>query len=98
MDLKDFLQDINDQPSYIVERKLNELIRQNYHFQNLSADNKDLVLAVVKKYKDDIRTGVGVSEYSIKEDMYRLHQKRLELKLTETDRKHIREILESFKQ
>ena len=97
MDLEDFLEDINDQPSYIVERKLNELVRKNHHFKNLSSDNKEIVLSLVKKYKDKIRTGVGVSQYTINRDMYNLYQKRLELKLTEVDRDHIRDILEGFK-
>lgn len=97
MDLEDFLEDINDQPSYIVERKLNELVRKNHHFKNLSSDNREIVLSLVKKYKDKIRTGVGVSQYTINRDMYNLYQKRLELKLTEVDRDHIRDILEGFK-
>ncbi len=97
MDLEDFLKDVNDQPTYIVERKLNELVRKNYHFQSLSSDNRELVLSLVKKYKDKIRTGVGVSQYVINRDMYNLYQKRLELKLTEVDRDHIRDILQGFK-
>jgi hypothetical protein len=98
MDLKDFLADIKDQPSYIIERNLNSLVRQNYHFQSLSSDNREIVLSLVKKYKEKLRTGVGVSQYVINRDMYNLYQKRLELKLTEVDRDHIRDILESFKQ
>lgn len=98
MDLKDFLANIKDEPSYIVERKLNELVRKNYHFQHLNAANKELVLSLVKKYKDKVRTGVGVSQYTINRDMYRLYEKRYDLKLTELDRDSIRDILESFKQ
>lgn len=98
MDLADFLKGINDEPSYIVERKLNELVRKNYHFKNLSSDNKDLVLSLVKKYKDKLRTGVGVSQYAINRDMYNLYQNRHKMELTEVDREHIRDILESFKQ
>jgi len=98
MDLNDFLANIKDQPSYIIERNLNSLVRQNYHFQSLSSDNREIVLSLVKKYKEKLRTGVGVSQYTINRDMYNLYQKRLKLKLTEVDRDHIRDILESFKQ
>ncbi len=98
MDLNDFLADIKDQPSYVIERNLNSLVRQNYHFQSLSSDNREIVLSLVKKYKEKLRTGVGVSQYTINRDMYNLYQKRLKLKLTEVDRDHIRDILESFKQ
>lgn len=97
MDLKDFLKDINDQPSYIIERKLDELIRKNYHFKNLNISNKELVLSLVKKYKEKFRHGRGISQYTINRDMYQLYRKRLKLDLTELDRKHIRQVLESFK-
>ncbi len=97
MDLQDFKKDINDEPSYIIERKLNELVRKNYHFEHLSESNKDLVLALVKKYKEKIRTGVGVSQLVINREMYKLYQSRYKMELTEVDRDHIRDILESFK-
>jgi len=97
MDLEDFLKDIKSQPSYIIERRLNELVRKNYHFKHLSEKNKELVLSLVKRYKEKLRTGIGVSQYVINRDMYKLYQKRYDEDLTEVDRKHIREILESFK-
>lgn len=97
MDLQDFKKDINDEPSYIIERKLNELVRKNYHFEHLSESNKDLVLALVKKYKEKIRTGVGVSQLVINREMYKLYQNRYKMELTEVDRDHVRDILESFK-
>lgn len=97
MNLDDFLADINDEPSYIIERKLNELVRKNHHFKNLSSENKEIVLGLVKKYKDKIRTGVGVSQYTINKEMYKLYQGRKENNLTIRDREHIREIIESFK-
>ncbi len=97
MDLQDFEKDINDEPSYIVERKLNELIRKNYHFEHLSQSNKELVLDLVKKYKEKIRTGIGVSQLVINREMYKLYQNRYKMELTEVDRDHIRDILESFK-
>ncbi|HNU81118.1 MAG TPA: hypothetical protein PLA05_01960 [bacterium] len=97
MDLKDFLANIKDEPSDIIERKLNELVRENYHFQHLSSENKEIVLALVKRYKEKLRTGKGVSQYVINRDMYKLYRQRYDLKLTEVDCDHIREILESFK-
>lgn len=97
MDLKDFFKDIKSKPSYIVERNLNELVRKNHHFSHLNEKNKKLVLSLVKRYKKKVRTGVGVSQYVINRDMYKLYQKRYDEDLTEVDRKHIRDILENFK-
>ncbi|MDD2680731.1 MAG: hypothetical protein PHE20_01355 [Patescibacteria group bacterium] len=98
MDLKDFFKDIKDQPSSRIERRLDNLVRTNYHFKHLSEKNKDLVLSLVMKYKEKLRTGIGVSQYVINRDMYKLYQNRYDEELTEVDRDHIREILENFKQ
>lgn len=97
MNLDDFLANINDEPSYVIERKLNELVRKNHHFKNLSSDNKEIVLDLIKKYKEKIRTGVGVSQYTINKEMYKLYQNKQKNNLSVRDREHIREIIESFK-
>jgi hypothetical protein len=97
MDLQDFFKDIEDQPSYRIERRLDDLVRKNYHFSHLSEKNKELVLSLVKRYKKKLERGIGVSQYVINRDMYKLYQKRYDKDLTEVDRKHIREILENFK-
>jgi len=97
MQLEDFLESVKDMPSYRLERELNSLVRQNYRFKNLSSENREIVLDLVKKYKDKIRRGLGISEYLINKEMYRLHQKRDEDDLTRRDKEQIRMILESFK-
>jgi len=97
MQLEDFLESVKDMPSYRLERELNSLVRQNYRFKNLSSENREIVLDLVKKYKDKIRRGFGISEYLINKEMYRLHQKRDEDDLTRRDKEQIRMILESFK-
>lgn len=99
MELEDFLESVKDKdlPSYRLERELNSLVRQNYRFRNLSSDNKEVVLDLIKKYKEKIRRGLGISEYLINKELYRLHQKRDEDDLTKRDKEQIRMILESFK-
>lgn len=97
MQFEEFLTSIKDQPSYIVERKLNALVRKNHNFKNLSTDNRKLVLELIKKYRPKIRKGIGVSQYLINKDMYRLYQGRFEQDLSPRDREQIRAILESLK-
>lgn len=98
MELKDFLEDVKDEESYIIERKLNDLVRQNYHYKNLNENNREIVLHLVLKYKEKLRKGIGLSQYMINKDMYELHQHRVEKGLTLVDLKNIREIAESFKE
>lgn len=97
MDFEEFLDSVKDQPSYIVERKLNTLVRQNHNFKNLSSENRKLVLELLAKYRPKIRKGIGVSQYLINKDMYRLYQGRHDEDLSKRDREQIRAILESLK-
>lgn len=97
MSYEDFLASVKDQPSYMVERKLNDLVRKNHNYRNLSSDNRKLVLDLIKKYRPKIRKGLGVSQYLINKDMYLLYQDRQEKDLTKRDREQIKAILESLK-
>lgn len=93
MDLKSLLQDAKNLTSYEFEQKLNKLVRDNYRYKNLNSKNKKVILDLVKKYKPYLRKGIGVSSSTVRNDMYRLYQKRLKLDLTKEDLDDIREIL-----
>ncbi|PKM89116.1 hypothetical protein CVU83_00645 [Candidatus Falkowbacteria bacterium HGW-Falkowbacteria-2] len=97
MDLNDFFKDIQGEPNYVIERRLNDLVRKNYHYRNLNEKNKKIVLDLVLKYKEKIRTGIGISDYSIRRDLYNLHRNRLKTGLTLIDLKDIKQFTESFK-
>ncbi|MDP3836861.1 MAG: hypothetical protein Q8Q67_02060 [bacterium] len=97
MDLKDFFKDIQGQPHYVIERRLNDLVRKNYQYRNLSEKNKKVVLDLVLEYKEKIRKGIGISDYSIRQDLYRLHRDRLKLDLTLLDLKAIKKFTDGFK-
>lgn len=97
MDIKDLVADAANTPTYKFERKLNKLVRDNYRYKNLDKNNRKTVMDLVKKYKTRLRKEGGISAYSIRNEMYRLYQKRLKLNLTEEDLKDIKEILEEFK-
>ena len=51
MGIKDLMKNVKDLKNYEFERKLNELIRNNYRYRNLNSGNKKIVLGLVKKYK-----------------------------------------------
>ena len=93
MNIKDLMKDAKNLKDYEFERKLNELIRNNYRYSNLNSGNKKIVLDLVKKYKSYLRKGIGISYTNLRNETYRLHKNRLKLDLTEEDLKDIREIL-----
>jgi hypothetical protein len=97
MNIKDVLKNAKDMTSYQLEQKLDHLVRTSSNFSNLNEANKDLVLDLIKEYKDHLRRGIGVSALKVREEMYHLYQNRLKLKLTKNDLDDIREILNAFR-
>ncbi len=96
MDIEDLLEDAQNLTNYEFEQKLNKLVRDNYHYRNLSSDNKEIILDLIKKYKPYLRKGIGVSSVTMRNDLYRLYRNRLKLDLTEEDLDDIKEILGTF--
>ena len=97
MDIKDLTKNYKDIPHYQFKRKLNELVRSNYRYGNLSQKNRKVILDLIRKYSSRIRSGQGLSYDTINRESYSLYKKRLQLDLTEEDLKDIKEILGMFK-
>ncbi|KKR91838.1 MAG: hypothetical protein UU95_C0036G0004 [Parcubacteria group bacterium GW2011_GWC2_42_12] len=97
MDIQELLASAKTQTFDLFERKLNTLIRENYHFSNLDEHNRKVVLEIVKKHLANIRNGYGISSTVMQRETYKLYQNRIKLKLTEQDLADIKEILGLFK-
>ncbi|MDD5071169.1 MAG: hypothetical protein PHQ42_00295 [Patescibacteria group bacterium] len=93
MDIKDLMANAKNLKDYEFERKLNELVRNNYRYRNLGSANRKIILDLVKKYKSYLRKGIGISSVNLRNESYRLYQNRLKLGLTEGDLKDIKEVL-----
>ena len=97
MDIQELLASAKTQTFDRFEQKLNMLIRENYRYGNLSQANREIVLGIIKKNLYNIHNGIGISSLVVQREMYKLHQNRIKLDLTEEDLKDIREILALFK-
>jgi hypothetical protein len=97
MDLKNVTQDLKDVSDYHLDQRFDELMRRNPNFKNLDADNRELIMDLIKKYKQKLREHAYPSAYTIKEDMYHLYQNRIKMGLSYTDLDQIKELLVSFK-
>ena len=93
MDVKGLMKDAKNLKDYEFERKLNDLVRDNYRYGNLNDSNKKIVFDLVKKYKSHLRKGIGISSTNLRNESYRLYQNRLKLGLTQEDLDDIKEIL-----
>jgi hypothetical protein len=93
MDPKDLLDNADDTPTYLLERKLNKLVRDSHKFRNLSSENKEILMDLIKKYIARIRAGQTISSETIRRDTHQLYEDRIKLKITEEDLDDFREVL-----
>jgi len=96
MGIDDLLKDAQNLTDEKFEIRLNELVRENHHFQNLDHENKKVVVEIFRRFKAKLRNGQGISGRAIRDEGMRLHKQRLELNLTEEDIKDIKEIMHGF--
>jgi hypothetical protein len=97
MDLKDVTKDMTNQTNYRITQRMEELMRTNPRYKNLDGANRELVLNLIKKYKEKIRQGIKPSSLTIREDKYHLYENRVKLGLTEYDLEQVNNLLDSFK-
>ena len=97
MDLTDVTKDLSGRENWRIERQLDDLIRHNPRYNHLDDDNRELILNLIKKYKEKIRKGIKPSLKTVREDKYYLYQNRIKLGLTPEDLAKINKLLDSFK-
>jgi hypothetical protein len=97
MDLQDVAKDVVNQTNYRLTQRLEELMRTNPSYRNLSGENRDLVMNLIKKYQDEIRRGLKPSLAVVREDKYKLYENRIKLGLSPEDLEQINQLLDSFK-
>ncbi|MFZ4631835.1 MAG: hypothetical protein ACOYL8_01340 [Patescibacteria group bacterium] len=95
MSLADIAKNAKEMTDYRLDQKLDEFFRKNPSFKNLG-DNREIVFNIIKKYKDKSRHGIKSSRLTVRDDMYHLYEKRLELGLSRTDLDDLKDLLETF--
>jgi hypothetical protein len=97
MDIRDLVKNLANLDYDHLNNRLQELVDHNPRFYHFSRENKELLLDLLKKYRDYLRQGIGISETAINHEYHELYERRLSLKLSEEDLRDIRELLEAFK-
>lgn len=97
MDIKEFLDGAQKLSSSKLEERLYKFVRSNYRYQNLNAQNRKLLLEILKKYLSYMRRGIGISGEMIRREMARLKKDRTKLDLSAPDLRDIQNILEELK-
>jgi|GEM_PF-1131287 len=97
MDIQELFDIAKEQTSERFKIKFSEFIREHPQYSNLSQENRKIVFDLIYKHIEAIREGRGISGYVIQQEMHKLFDNRLKLKLTENDLKDIREMIELFK-
>lgn len=99
MDLQDITSNLAQQANknnYWLEKHFGEMMYTNPHYKNLSHDNQQLILNLIKKYKENFRRGIKPSFSMVKEDKYHLYENRIKLGLKPVDLEQINDLLDSF--
>jgi len=96
MDLQDVTKDLGGQTNYRLEQRLEELMRTNPGYRNLSQGNQELIFKLIKKYQGEIRQGLQPGRLTVKEDKYYLFENRVKLGLSSSDLDQINRLLDSF--
>ncbi len=97
MDLNSVADDLVEQTDYRLDQRFDKLMRTNPRYKNLDAENRELIMDLIQKYKKKIREHAYPSSLTIRHDLYHLYQNRIKLGLTYNDLDQIKELLESFK-
>lgn len=97
MAFKKIAKNILDKNQYELEQSFSRLMRLNPRYKNLDSEDKEIVLNLIKKYKEKIRRGNYPSASTISRDTYTLYSHRVKMGLTYVDIEQIREILNHFK-
>ncbi|HPY08469.1 MAG: hypothetical protein ACOX0H_02175 [Patescibacteria group bacterium] len=98
MQLKDVTKNLKDQTDYRLDQRLDKMFRVNPRYKHLDAQDREIILDLLKKYKEKRRRGIKASRLSIKNDMYYLYHNRIKLGLTKNDLDDIRDLLLSLKE
>ena len=97
MKITDITNNLTHETNERMGLKFDRLMATSPRFKNLDQANRQVVLDLVKKYKERVIRGIEPTRLMIKEDRLNLYQNRIKLGLSETDLKQIYSLLESFK-
>jgi len=97
MQLNDITNNLTRQMDYKIVEKMERLLATNPRYKNLDKANLELILDLIRKYKERIRKGITITTRMIKDDRYYLYHNRVKLGLSEVDLKQIFDLLENFK-
>ncbi|MDP2944089.1 MAG: hypothetical protein Q8N57_00765 [bacterium] len=98
MDLQDITKDLTSQTNYRITQRMEEMMRTNPNYRNLDGANREVIMDLIKKYKEKIRHGLKPSRLTVRDDKYNLYENRIKLGLTHYDLEQINNLLDSFKE
>jgi len=97
MTIKEFLEGTKDLSSSELEHRLFRLLRSSYKYENLSSDNRKILLKIIKKYLSYIKRGIDISSDMRRREINKLRRYRVKLDLSDSDIDDVKEILGEFK-
>lgn len=97
MRITDITKDLRNERDSRLVSKLDRLMRSP-RYKTINDENKEVILSIIRKYKERAKKGLTISTRMIKEDRSYLYKNRAKLDLSKVDRQQIFNLLDSFKE
>ena len=96
MRITDITKDLRNERDSRLVSKLDRLMRSP-RYKTINDENKEVILSIIRKYKERAKKGLTISTRMIKEHRSYLYKNRAKLDLSKVDRQQIFNLLDSFK-
>lgn len=97
MDIKELVASLKNEDLYTFERRCKEFFYSSYEFSSIDQANRDFIIELLKKHRDDLVSFGGIPDYKLTNELYELHGNLSSHGLSELDYDNIKKILQYFK-
>lgn len=97
MEITDLVSSLKNDDLYTFERKCKEFFYGKYEFASLDQTNRDFIIDLLKKHRDDLVSFGGIPGYKMDNELYEIHGNLSSHGLSELDYENLKKILHYFR-
>jgi len=97
MDIKDLVISLKTEDLYTFERRCKEFFYSNYEFSSIDQNNRDFIIDLLKKHRDDIVNFGGIPGYRLDNELYEIHGNLSSHGLSEMDYDNLKKVMQYFR-
>ncbi len=97
MDIKELVTSLKNEDLYTFERRCKEFFYNNYEFSSIDQKNRDFIIDLLKKHRDDLVNFGGIPGYKLDNKLYEIHSNLSKHGLSENDYENLKKIINHFR-